>query len=193
MDRHQSASCLVECMPMTIRMSATVLALLCAALGATAHAADLEVEVRNVKPRRGELRAALFDSAEDFQAGTKIRAMVSDGQITSGVFTREGDFAREPVTTIQVPAEGRSMTLRIPDLEPGEYALGVYQDINGDEKLDITLGGLSLEPWGVSNDAGSLDSDPRWEDARFQLPAEGGRIVINLRDEKQEKRQEEAR
>jgi uncharacterized protein (DUF2141 family) len=163
------------------------LAIFCVPFALGAAAADLEVEVRNVKPRRGEVRAALFDDAEGFELATKIRAMVSGGQITSGVFTREGDFPRDPVTTIQLPAEGRTMTLRFPDLEPGEYALGVYQDINGDEKLDITLGGLSLEPWGISNDAGSLDADPIWENARFELPAEGRRIVVNLRVEKQER------
>jgi uncharacterized protein (DUF2141 family) len=175
------------------RRCAAGLAIFCTVLAAGTTAADLEVEVRNVKPRRGELRAALFDDAESFEAATKIRAMVSDGQITSGVFTREGDFPRDPVTTIQLPAQGRSMTLRFADLEPGEYALGVYQDINGDEKLDITLGGLSLEPWGISNDAGSLDADPTWDNARFQLPAQGRKIVVNLRDEKQVQQRDEAR
>jgi uncharacterized protein (DUF2141 family) len=175
------------------RRCAAGFAIFCTVLAAGTTAADLEVEVRNVKPRRGELRAALFDDAESFEAATKIRAMVSDGQITSGVFTREGDFPRDPVTTIQLPAQGRSMTLRFADLEPGEYALGVYQDINGDEKLDITLGGLSLEPWGISNDAGSLDADPTWDNARFQLPAQGRKIVVNLRDEKQVQQRDEAR
>lgn len=54
------------------------------------------------------------------------------------------------------------MILRFTDLESGEYALGLFQDLNGDEKLDITLVGLSLEPLGLSNDAGNVDRDPRW-------------------------------
>ena len=149
-----------------------------------ASAADLVVELHNVKPRRGVVRAALFDNASDFQAAVKIRAMVRDGQISSGVYTREEDFKRDPAATIKMPAEGRTMTLRFGDLEPGEYALGVYQDLNADEKLDITLGGLSLEPWGISNDAGTLDADPLWENAKFQLPPEGLRIVVHLMSER---------
>lgn len=148
-----------------------------------ASAADLAVELHNVKPRRAVVRAALFDDASDFQFGTKIRAMVRDGQISSGVYTREEDFKRDPAATIKMPAAGRTMTLRFGDLEPGECALGVYQDLNADEKLDITLGGLSLEPWGISNDAGTLDADPLWENAKFQLPPEGLRIVVHLLSE----------
>lgn len=173
-----------------------ILATLAAVLGISPmadHAADLTVEVRNVKPRRGEVRAALFDDARSFTAGTRIRAMVKDGEITSGVFTREQDFPREPAATTALPAQGRTLILRFTDLDPGEYAIGVYQDLNGDERLDITLGGLSLEPWGISNDAGSLDADPRWEDARFELPPEGRSLVVHLRDERRDRQGEDPR
>jgi uncharacterized protein (DUF2141 family) len=159
-------------------------AALCVLTGGDVAAADLQVEVRNVKPRRGEVRAALFDNAEAFASAVKIRAVVSEGEIVTGVFTREGDFLKDPVDTAQVPVQGRSVLLRFTDLEPGEYALGVFQDLNGDEKLDITLGGLSLEPWGVSNDAGNVDEDPRWEDVKFTLPPEGRSMVVHLLDER---------
>jgi uncharacterized protein (DUF2141 family) len=157
---------------------------LCVLLAAPAAAADLQIEVRNVKPRRGEIRAALFDNAEAFASAVKIRAVVSGGEIVTGVFAREGDFLKDPVDTAVVPVQGRTVTLRFTDLEPGEYALGLFQDLNGDEKLDITLGGLSLEPWGVSNDAGKLDEDPRWEAARFTLPPEGLSMVVHLLHER---------
>jgi uncharacterized protein (DUF2141 family) len=148
------------------------------------RAADLEIEVRNVKPRKGEVRAALFDNEQAFAAAVKIRAALAEGQITSGVFTREGDFPREPVDTQVVPATGRTVTLQFNDLEPGEYAFGVYQDLNSDERLDITLGLVSLEPWTLSNDAGKLDEDPRWQDAKFFLPPEGRSMVVHLMEER---------
>lgn len=162
--------------------AAASIALVLGALGAVSLAADLEVEVRNVKPRKGEVRAALFDNEEAFLAGVKIRASMEEGQITSGVFTREGDFPIDPVDTVFVPATGRSVKLRFADLEPGEYALGVYQDLNSDERLDITLGFQSLEPWALSNDSGKLDEDPRWEAAKFSVPPEGLSITVHLMD-----------
>ena len=155
-----------------------------AALSGAGRAADLEIEVRNVKPRKGEVRAALFDNEEAFGAAVKIRASVEQGQITTGVFTRDGDFPMEPVDATFVPATGRTVKLRFVDLEPGDYAVGIYQDLNSDERLDITLGGLSLEPWTVSNDAGNLDEDPRWADARFTLPPEGLSMTVHLMDER---------
>jgi uncharacterized protein (DUF2141 family) len=165
-----------------LAVASAALALLVAG---TLQAAELVVEVRNVKPRRGEVRAALFDNKEDFQAATRIRAIVKDGEVTTGVFTRDEDFVRDPVATMRAPAQGRTVTLRFTDIDPGVYALGVYQDLNNDEKLDITLGGLSLEPWGISNDSGDLDADPVWDNARFELPPEGASIVVHLLHERE--------
>ncbi len=162
-------------------------AALLALTACSVSAADLTVELHNVKPKRGEIRAAVFDDQTDFERFTKIRAMVKDGQIASGVFTRDEDFDREPAAIVKTPAQGRIMTLRVPDLAPGVYAFAVFQDLNGTETLDVTLGGMSLEPWGISNDAVHLDADPRWDEAKFTLPPEGLTIVVHLRDERQEK------
>jgi hypothetical protein len=46
---------------------------------------------------------------------------------------------------------------------------------------------MSLEPWTVSNDAGKLDEDPRWEDAKFVLPAEGRSMMVRLMDERRKR------
>ncbi|HEY7758175.1 MAG TPA: DUF2141 domain-containing protein [Burkholderiales bacterium] len=160
------------------------LAALCVLVAGGAAAADLQVEVRNVKPRKGEVRAALFDNAEAFASAVKIRAVVSEGEIVTGVFARESDFLKDPVDTVVAPVQGRTVILRFTDLEPGEYGLGLFQDLNGDERLDITLGGLSLEPWGVSNNKANLHEDPLWEDAKFTLPPEGLSITVHLLHER---------
>jgi uncharacterized protein (DUF2141 family) len=169
-------------MPYIARMIA--LAAASSLVAATLAAADLEVEVRNVKPRKGQVRAALFDNEQAFSAAVKIRAALDQGEVTSGVFTREGDFPREPVDTAAVPATGKSVKLRFTDLEPGEYAFGVYQDLDSDERLSITLGGVSLEPWTLSNDSGKLDADPQWERAKFTLPPEGLSVTVHLMDDR---------
>jgi uncharacterized protein (DUF2141 family) len=146
-----------------------------------AWAADLEVELRNVRPRGGEVHAALFDSARVFAAALEIRAAVSaDGELMAGVFTRDSDWPHPPLETQSLPSTERTLRMTFANLEPGDYAVAAYQDRNGDDKLNATLGRTPLEPWGMSNNPRPPDRPPNWDEAKFTLPAEGARVVIEL-------------
>lgn len=158
------------------------LVLSAASTAGAAWAADLEVEVRGVKPRGGEVHAAVFNRAEDFTLDTEVRGMVSSsGEISAGVFTGEDEFPRPPVDRLTVTPSARTLRLTFPDLEPGDYAVGVYQDRNGNGRLDATVVRDPTEPWGISNDPRPKDRPPTWDEAKFTLPPEGTRIVIELR------------
>jgi len=147
-----------------------------------AWSAELEVEVRGVRPRVGEVHAAVFDHAEAFMLDTEIRGTVSpSGEVTAGVFAREEDFRRPPVDWRSVAPTARTLRLTFADLEPGEYAVAVYQDLNGNGRLDATIARNPTEPWGVSNNAQGKDRAVTWDDAKFTLPPEGAKIVIELR------------
>jgi uncharacterized protein (DUF2141 family) len=37
------------------------------------------------------------------------------------------------------------------------------------------------EPWGISNNPRPKDRSPTWDEAKFTLPPEGAKIVIELR------------
>ena len=160
-----------------------VLALLLRVLCATAAcAADLEVEVRGVKAHGGEVHAALFNNAEDFSLDLEVRAMISaSGEISAGVFTREEDFPRPPSQRVAASPDAKTVRVRFTDLNPGEYAVAVFQDRNGNGRLDTTLSRTPLEPWGMSNDPRPPRRAPTWDDAKFTVPTEGTAIVINLR------------
>src|SRR5689334_6478634 len=106
------------------------------AASGTVRTADLEVEVRGVRPRAGEVHAAVFDRAEAFALDTEIRAMISSsGEITAGVFTGQDEFPRPPVDRLSVAPTTRTVQLKFSGLEPGEYAVGVYQAHNTDGPL----------------------------------------------------------
>ena len=151
-------------------------------VASTGSPADLEVEVRGVRPRVGEIRAALFDNAHDFSLAIEVRAMVTGtGEISAGVFTREEDFPQPPLQTLTASPTGRTLRLRFSNLEPGEYAVGLYQDLDADNKLDASVGGNTLEPWGISNNPRPEDRAPTWDEAKFTLPADGATIVIDLK------------
>jgi uncharacterized protein (DUF2141 family) len=168
---------------MAIRLPALLCALACCTCMSTgrAFAADLDVEVRGITVRKGEIRAALFDNGEDFAADVEVRAMItSGGQISAGVFTREEDFPRPPLRIAFAPANADKLRLRFTELEPGEYAVALFHDRNADGKLDALIDRRTLEPWGASNDPRPVDRAPTWEESRLTLPAEGKTIVIHL-------------
>lgn len=66
-------------------------------------------------------------------------------------------------------------------LPEGAYAVSLYHDENGNGRLDTNEMRIPIEPWGFSNDAIGLFGPASFEDARFTLPAEGARIVVQLR------------
>jgi uncharacterized protein (DUF2141 family) len=156
--------------------------LIAASLAPAAWAADLEIEVRGIKTRTGHINAALFSNAEDFSLDIAFRAMITrEGEISTGVFTREEQMPRAPVERVSAAASSRVVQLRMTDLEPGTYALALYQDVNDDGKLATDMHGKPLEPWGLSNNVRLVDQRaPTFDEAKFVLPPEGARIVIDL-------------
>ena len=52
------------------------------------------------------------------------------------------------------------------------YGVGVgVGDVDGDGELKTNMVGMPKEPWGISNNAAGRFGPPKWEDARFTLPA----------------------
>ena len=81
-----------------------------------ACADTLLVTVNGVKAGEGNLRLAVFDEAH--------RDEFPDGEYLLGV---------------AVPAKGEEMTVEISDVESGEYAIAVIQDLNENEKRPETF------------------------------------------------------
>jgi uncharacterized protein (DUF2141 family) len=92
-----------------------------------AYADTLLVTVNGVKAGEGNLRLAVFDEAH--------RDEFPDGEYLHG---------------IAVPATGEKMTVEISNVESGEYAIAVIQDLNENEKLDKNFLGIPKEPYGFS-------------------------------------------
>ncbi len=100
-------------------------ALIPAVLATGAPAAEVELRVAN-PATNGTVIALLFDSANTFVN------------------------LRDPVKTITLPSGG-ALPGRIADLPVGEYALVVYQDDNGNGRLDKNFIGIPRELLGFSN------------------------------------------
>lgn len=134
---------------------ALTLAGACLALG-NAHALDLTVEVNNTKADKGPVLAAVYGSADGWLKFSKA--------VQSGM----------------APVSGDKTVMVLRDLPAGSYALSLYQDENGNGKLDTNLVGMPQERTGFSRDAQGNMGPPRFQDAAFELQQDTT-ITIQLR------------
>jgi len=70
-----------------------------------------------------------------------------------------------------VPVTEKDVTVEIPNIPYGEYAVSVIQDLNGNEKIDMDWFPIPgpAEPTGVSNNAKALVGAPSFKDAKVQF------------------------
>jgi uncharacterized protein (DUF2141 family) len=121
-----------------------------------AYADTLLVTVNGVKAGEGNLRIAVFDEAH--------RDEFPDGEYLSGV---------------EVPATGEEMTVEIPNVDSGEYAIAIIQDINENEMLDKNFLGIPKEPYGFSGKWKRGGSS--YDKALFNTDDVGFAITISLK------------
>lgn len=135
-------------------LAVSLLAALCAT--AKVQAADLTVQVNNVRLTQGQVLVALYDGAGSFlKPGAQ----------------KHGQMA---------PAQGTQATLVFRNLAPGRYALTAFHDENGNAKVDMNIFGIPMEPTGFSKDAMGNASAPTFEQAAIDF-TDDATITINLR------------
>jgi uncharacterized protein (DUF2141 family) len=117
----------------------------------SASADTLTVTVNNIK-KAGEIHVAVYDNAKAFEADRGEKGGAAPG-ITEG--------------TIQMVEPG-SVTY-IYELPPGTYAIGIFHDVNLNNKMDNNFLGIPAEQFGFSNNARALFGPPDFDDAAFLL------------------------
>ena len=111
------------------------------------------VEVQNIRPEQGMLMVAAYADATGF--GSKA-----------------------PVAALQMrPGTATTMSFPLCGLSGGSVALTLFQDINGNGKLDANVFGMPTEPWGASGKPAAM-SAPTWDTTA--VPLDGTTIVVKL-------------
>ncbi len=113
----------------------------------------IEATVSGVSNAQGLVGCALFSSRTGFPLESKKHAQ----------------------TTVRVPATGGTANCVFESVTPGEYAVAVVHDTNGNEVADTNLLGMPTEGVGVSNNVMPRMSAPTFEAARFTVA--GGQTV----------------
>lgn len=134
---------------------AAAFAAMTAFVPALAQAASLTVDVRNVSPKGGIVSLALFTAANY-------------------------DDDDHPTLSRDVQAISPVTTIHLTDLKPGVYAIKMMQDINRNGEFDTSLIGLPEEPYGFSNDAEPVFSEPSFKRTSFRVVEGENHIAITL-------------
>ncbi len=105
------------------------------------------------------------------------------GIVRLGLYDEHGYAAEDakPVASADVPAVDGNTIVTLRDVPPGTYAIETYQDLNSNDKMDLTWLGLPLEPYGFSRDARPILSKPGFSKVRFVLHAGEQSQTLHLR------------
>jgi uncharacterized protein (DUF2141 family) len=95
-----------------------------------------------------------------------------DGNVGMLVFTSSKGWAEDrsaALKDITVPAHEGTVTITVPDLPAGEYALALVHDVNKNHKVDRNWIGEPKEQWGLSNNPHAVIKTPSYKTCTFQL------------------------
>ena len=120
----------------------------------TAVSETLKLSVETASAE-GSIRAAVFSSAEAFESDASTAGVVA-------------------------PAKPGVTELEIKELKPGTYGVVLFQDLNGNEKLDTNLFGIPNEPYGFSGNPVILFSAPEFEEFEFEFDGVPKELTITL-------------
>jgi uncharacterized protein (DUF2141 family) len=100
------------------------------------------------------------------------------------VFRGADGFPGKPEQAVEDGRSPRSpngrVRLELTDLAPGEYAVSVVHDENGNNTLDTNWVGMPKEGIGTSNNAKGRMGPPKYRDAKFTVTAAGAVQAIDI-------------
>ena len=137
---------------LTLTLTLTTAAIAILACVSQAHAQGCaRVEVQNLRPGQGPLMLAAYGD--------------------------EASFRKTPVSQLQMAVSSETVQLQVCGLSGHSVALTLFQDLNGNAKLDLNPFGVPTEPWGASGKPTPMAA-PTWESS--QVPLDGSTIVVKL-------------
>jgi uncharacterized protein (DUF2141 family) len=140
-----------------VQQAAAVLALSLALVSA-AYAAprrtSLTVILKGFSPTKGTIHVGLYNNEHDF-----------DGRLT--------------IRGVNLPAAARPRKVTFANLPRGRYAVAVYQDVNGNGRLDKYPTGYPSEPFGFSQNPLVVFGPPLFSKCVVEVTARPATISIH--------------
>jgi uncharacterized protein (DUF2141 family) len=135
----------------SIVSAATIVAVPAQAQGVAPPPGCVQLEVQNVRAEQGTLMIAAYADAASFN--------------------------KTPLVATQMRAGAATMSFALCGLSGTSVALTLYQDLNGNGKLDANALGIPSEPWGASGKPAAMAA-PTWDNS--VVPLDGATVVVKL-------------
>lgn len=123
--------------------------------------------------------APLSVSAADLTV--EVQGTTAQGTVYVALYDKADQWMKKAVKAQGVAAESGKTIVVFKDLPEGEYALTLFQDLDGDRKMARNAMGMPTEPWGFSKDAMGLFGPPSFDEAKVILPTSGLTTTVKLR------------
>lgn len=91
------------------------------------------------------------------------------GQLYVAFYSSEDTFLKKPLTGLRVEVTDTVLTIPCQGLPAGEYAFALFQDENGNGRLDTAAFGIPTEKSGFSNNAEGIMGPPSYDKCLFCL------------------------
>jgi len=122
---------------------------------ALADAGSLRIDIQALSSRDGHVLIALYDNAK--------------------AYDKDGEPLRKDKLAIDDELQARWV---IDDLEPGEYGVGLFHDLDDDGELDSNFVGMPTEPYGFSNNARAPFGPPAYDKITFTFDGQDMTLTI---------------
>lgn len=110
-----------------------------------------------------------------------INGIEKRGTLYVSVCTKPSEWSgKGRFTYTYEPKIDQNNLLEINDIPNGVYAVALYQDTNGNGKLDTNLLGIPKEPYAFSNNRIPLLSEPSFNECKFAFNQPIQKISITL-------------
>ncbi len=117
----------------------------------------LSIEINNIKSPEGMVWIGIYESEQSF--------LVKEKAIVEGIAIKE---------------KGK-VTISVPGLRYGEYAVAVFHDENNNGVMDRNLLGIPSEPFAFSKPPKSKWRLPKFDEVRFRFQHSGQKLSTYLK------------
>ncbi|KQQ33018.1 hypothetical protein ASF61_13115 [Duganella sp. Leaf126] len=119
-----------------------------------ASAATLQVKIDGVASNKGKLRVAVCD---------------------------QSSFLKKCAIGAMAPARTGSVTVEVPDVPAGDWAVMAYHDENDNQKMDRNEMGIPSEGYGFSHNASAKFGPPQFKQATVTVGASAVTVPVTLK------------
>ena len=104
----------------------------------------------------------------------------AEGQLYVAIYHSKETFLKKPLAAFRVDVKEKVLSIPCQGMSAGTYAISLFQDENGNGKLDTGSFGIPKEKYGFSNDAEGVMGPPAYDKCRFTLVGDTT-LVVHLK------------